>query len=552
MVSISSYTCLRRSKILFTVSLRGIIQCNKIRLPVTCRKLGYSVRGAQSSSTSWTTDCEQLELYQQVKKAVQSENIDEVLEIMRCAKARNVVPHTKTIALAMHSCLLVNRHQDLDKLYAVMQSNYVSIGEGVRAILIRSYTARQMWEHAIAELSIEDNTQLPRHTRSFNPVIIGLAKYGHVSKAFELFERKNNIETSSKKDVGLVLNVELLNALLRACFIAPLGNVDGKDRSFGKYDTWNYKDTNDQTNLSHRLNSFDYSNEEQVELHSLGTKVFDFLNKSGNKLPSEVTAVEEWFKNDPVLSWKWRTCQINQTGFCNKCQANLRIKLAENYFQDLENEMLHVLEDPISIKERLNLSKKSHIEFVSFKEVLRSTKHHFDVIIDGQNVAFERARKAWGTHRFNYRRIKNMVAYFAAKNKTILLVLHKHSLEKDLSLNFLNSLKGLCEVYVTQTNMNDDLLLLYACAINGMENDRTSIVTGDKWRDHRHLLPQELHWKFLKWVRLNQITFKESKNGRLHFYRNFFDPVVQKSFKRWHFPRTDGTWNCAEIQTKCD
>lgn len=175
----------------------------------------------------------------------------------------------------------------------------------------------------------------------------------------------------------------------------------------------------------------------------------------------------------------------------------------------------------------------------------------FDVIIDAQNIGLVGKRKGesfpYSPDIYEKRMIK-VVEHFSKQNQKMFLPLHIKAVENDISGNLLTFLRHHCEIQILKSYINEDLVLLYAAALSGL--DKTCIVTNDKLRDHSVLISQDNHHKLLKWTRLNQITFTLSHKDKLIFHKNLFDPVIQKAELSWHFPMNNGSWQCAQLQKK--
>lgn len=425
----------------------------------------------------------------------------------------------QVLSSVLHSLANNGLHSQLDMLYKAMEECGYPMGQGVNTTLIRSYLARKMWKEATGVLSDMEKNQLMKHTRSYNPVITGLAEQGYALEAFHLFQKKIQMyHLITNKRESIIRDTKMFVAMIHSCCIS------------------------DQKPLLRASTEHDA---EVKEIHSLVLKLFDFFHELGIKIPFDILqACQRWFTFDPNHSWTCRNCDINKDGKCHLCGVQLENSLPNGYFNSLEKEIIHKLsglsDDPICSQDEIDEFKGVH-NFCM-------TNGPFDVIIDGQNLGLEGKKKNKNSTKLFGKRLIQVVSHISKQGKKIFLPLHHKALENDISEKVLQTLRKHCEIWFINSDIDDDLLLLYAAASNGMNNSKTCIVSNDNWRDHSLMLSNDNRVKLLKWARLNHVMFDVIDKSHVRLFKNLFDPVVQRSEYAWHLPVIDGSWKCATLK----
>lgn len=69
-----------------------------------------------------------------------------------------------------------------------------------------------------------------------------------------------------------------------------------------------------------------------------------------------------------------------------------------------------------------------------------------------------------------------------------------------------------CVVFMSSFG-NDDLYFLYVVVMSGLRY--VEVVINDKFRDYRFLFLVEVGWIFLRWIRLNRVSFIKGGKGKL-------------------------------------
>ncbi|XP_031564985.1 mitochondrial ribonuclease P catalytic subunit-like [Actinia tenebrosa] len=427
----------------------------------------------------------------------------------------------QVLSKVLHFLANNGQHSQLDILYQTMKEHGYHMGQGVNTTLIRSYTARKMWREAIGVLNDMEENQLMKHTRSYNPVITSLAEQGHALEAFHLLQKKIKMyHLIANKRESVMRDTKMFVAMIHCC-------------------------VNDKPLQKPLLRTLTNEHDSEVkEVRSLVLRLFDFFHEIGIKIPFDILeACQRWFTRDPKHSWIWRNCDINKDGKCNLCGVQLENTLPNGYFNSLEKEIIHKLSD---LSDDLKCGQHEIDELKDVHNIC-VTKGPFDVIIDGQNLGLEGKEKNENSTKLFGKRLVQVVCHISKQGKKIFLPLHHKALENDISEKMLQVLRKHCEIWFIKSNIDDDLLLLYAAASNGMNNSKTSIVSNDNWRDHSLILSNDNRLKLLKWARLNRIMFDLSGKSHFRFFKNSFDPVVQRSEYAWHFPVINGSWRCATL-----
>ena len=253
-------------------------------------------------------------------------------------------------------------------------------------------------------------------------------------------------------------------------------------------------------------------------------------------------AAHDWFRSDLVNTWRWKVATVNSEGVCSECGKHL-VKGQYNMLVDFHHLGEEVLRQFSTGLESQVLNARDKAEFQKFKN---SVKEHgsFDIIIDGMSIGLS------GTDPkkpifINSKELKNLVCQLNQKGKKVCVVLQKAALpDIDNSAEYISELQELCLVDIT-SNQLDDLHILYAAAYSGMQE--VQVITKDNFKDHHVLFDLDSKWIYLKWTRLNCLSFKINK-GDVYLLENCFDPVVQRTDKTWHFPVEHGQWICVVKQ----
>lgn len=494
--------------------------------------------------------------------ALKYKDVQKTLELFDLAKREGIIPQAKIFSQAIHLLLNQNEHNKLDELYEDMNKYGFKTGEGVRMTLIRSYVCRKMWSHAMDVLDGIEKEQLMRHTRHYNPIIKGLAEHNLVHEAFQLFERKLKMFhcISSGSEI-ITRDTEMLVSMIESCFsndtsqetITKINDQtfdNGNQTLNGNIDNQPFSNRNLNNQLTSTKDDGKLDNmTANVSKHLLVYKLFQFFYKVGMKFtPSILDACKEWSAHDDSYSWSWKVCGVNKAGKCNICGTFLCLDLPNDYFKNLQSELIKILSGGNG---KLELTP-DEVKELSYVGDLCQDKGPFDVIIDAQNLGLEGKRKGVSSPYFTKmyeKRIVEVVKNFARQNKTIFLPLHVKAMN-DISGNTLTFLRNNCEVYIVKTIIDEDLVLLYAAALSGLDDNSTCIVTNDNWRDHSAMLSEDNHWKLLKWARLNHVSFTLTHKNKVKLYKNIFDPVILKTDSSWHFPMDSGHWQCVKLKRK--
>lgn len=410
----------------------------------------------------------------------------------------------------LHLFVQHNEHEAVDKLYEDMKRNVIFIGEGARFSMIKSYSKRELFDQAVDMLQSVVESDIAHHTRHYDYIITSMAKSGQTKKALRVFQEK----LERLKNFGINENLSAPIKDMIELLLNPK-NLQVKERDRGK---GGRVDTNHHQRMSHT--------------------VFCYLQQLGERLPVQLlVAVRSWLNHDPIYRWRWKYSRISEAGTCSSCGNQLVSGILPGDLQQLGKELIKLSNSPqlcISKVDGQNLEKKIQKELEELKSFIQR-RGPFDVVIDGMNVA------AYGSGpgakiSFSTDRLVATAHHFVAQQKKVLVIvnkawsttIYKHG---DIFAYFRNEFR------------NDDLYVLYAAAFSGMQH--VEIVTNDRLRDHCRLLPSNVWWTYLRWTRLNCVSFTVNERGKLQFFRENVDPVVQHSGNSWHFPVEDRSWRCA-------
>ena len=515
-----------------------------------------------------------------LKRLSRNDDIGASIQLFEDAKSEGVVPHARSFASLLHLCHRHGRHEELDFWFHEMQRHYGYIGEGVRSTLINSYTARREWSRALEVLRSLQAENTLRHTRSYIPLICGLAQAGQVALAFELFQEKLAYHReSSKKDKQLISDSGMLAALIKSCYqrrnVAErkvdnagslnnkgCGNDSGENHAKLKACPSEPECETDRCSRGSEHNqahsSFVRDCNSHSDMKSIGTnttvgydgalrdgsisfnralEVFDFYHKTGSKVTADVLgAMKGWFMHDPLNSWMWHKCNITRDGTCSNCNGILSFGIPQDKALQLSKELLCCLEDECQLK-RLD-------KFSVFQKFVETTGP-FDIVVDGMNVGYTADNIPSSKKKFQARHLKDTVVHFTKAGKKILLLVNIKLLQKEEPA--MEALR--CDrVFIRHSHGHNDFDILYAAAYSGM--GQVCVVTNDSLRDHRLLLSGNAKWTYLQWTRENLITVKSAQSGKLQFKRNHFDPTLHRTDAGFHIPVMDGTWRCVQKQAK--
>ena len=431
----------------------------------------------------------------------------------------------------LHMFAQHGEHEAVEMLYQDMKQNVIYIGEGAKTTMIKSYCSRGKFDQAIEMLRSITNDNRVHHMRHYDYVITSLANSGLTNQALQLFEEKLEKQQSSlasKVDKFLSIDKEMIAALLNPYNVRTKENEQLVKRDFGMSQSESSK------------NRLELS--EDAVYGRMSQKVFHHLEQAGERLPVKLLQViHSRFNHDPVYHWKWCTSSVSETGMCSCCGNQLTSGIASSDIHQLESEIIRLSSSPEqngSEGHGKSLDKKMQKELEDLKMFVNELGP-FDVIVDGMNVG------AYGTtssFTFTADRLIETAQHFASQQKKVLLIINNKIFIRRCTKDLRTKLEDVCAVFRNRYK-NDDFYLLYAAAFSGMK--QVEVITNDRLRDHRLLLPSNLWWTFLRWTRLNCVSFRGNSQGKLHFFRQKFDPVVQRCGNSWHFPAKDRTWRCA-------
>ena len=408
----------------------------------------------------------------------------------------------------LHLFVQHNEHEAVDKLYEDIKRNAVFIGEGAKFSMIKSYSNRGLFDQAVGMLHAIVESNIAHHTRHYDYIITSMAKRGQSRKALRVFEEKlERLENFGINENMSAPIKDMIELLLNPKSLPVKENDHGKE---GKVDTNHHK--------------------------KMSNMVFSYLQQTGERLPVKLlVAVRAWLNHDPVYHWKWKYSRISEVGTCSSCGNQLMSGILPGDIQQLERELIKLSNSPQLVISKVageNLDKKIQKELEELKSFIQR-RGPFDVVIDGMNVA---AYGSGANMSFSTDRLVATAHHFAAQQKKVLVIVNK------AWRTSVYKLEDVCAVFRNKFK-NDDLYVLYAAAFSGMQ--QVEVVTNDRLRDHRLLLPSNVWWTYLRWTRLNCVSFTVNERGKLEFFRQKVDPVVQRSGNSWHFPVEDQSWRCA-------
>ena len=438
----------------------------------------------------------------------------------------------------LHMFAKHGEHEAVERLYRDVKQNVSYIGEGAKTTMIKSHCSRGQFDQAIEMLRSITNDNVAHHMRHYDHVITSLANSGLTNQALQLFEEKLEKQQSSlasKVDKFLSIDKEMIAALLNPYNVKTKEN----EQLFkGDISMMNQSESS--------KNRLELSEDAVCTYSRMSQKVFHYLEQAGERLPVKLLQViHSRFNHDPMYHWKWCTSNASETGTCSCCGNQLTSGIAPSDIHQLESEIIRLSSSPEqngSEGHGRSLDKKMQKELEDLKMFVNE-RGPFDVIIDGMNVG------AYGTttsFTFTADRLIETAHHFASQQKKVLLIINYKIFVRRCNRDLRTKLEDVCAVFRNRYK-NDDFYLLYAAAFSGMK--QVEVVTNDRLRDHRLLLPSKLWWTFLRWTRLNCVSFRSNGQGKLHFFREKFDPVVQHCGNSWHFPAKDHTWRCA---TRCE
>lgn len=523
--------------------VRGIGSIWRARVPSTWAQLSRTLISSEATISSKTTENGQsIHIERKMKHHIKTGKIADALQLFE--ESRNGGKSwavDSCFSSLLHMFVQHDQHEAVDKLYEDMKRNASYIGEGAKTTMIKSYCNRGQFKQAIEMLGSINDENVAHHTRHYDWVITSLGRNGLTKQALQLFEEKlQRLDTSnclvckiSKTDRRLYVDKEMIASLLNPDNVkANTGNEQSEGdnnrlspkRSMGKYEL------SGDAALKSNQNDVD-----GYHYDRMSQKVFHYLEHAGERLPANLlNVIHSRFNHDPVYNWTWKFCSVSEIGTCSNCRNQLTSGILPSDIHQLECEIISPKHNFSEIHGK-DLGKNIHkeLEDYHFKKFVKE-RGPFDVIIDGMNVG------SYGsTSRFKFTQdlVEETVHHFASQQKKVLLIIRNEMITEDLH----TKLENVCAVFINNFK-NDDLYFLYAAAFSGMQ--QVEVITNDKLRDHRLLLPTKLWWTFLRWTRLNCVRFKVNDKGKLRFFRQKFDPVVQLSGNSWHFPVEDHTWRC--------
>lgn len=181
------------------------------------------------------------EMNSNLMKAIKCNDVNKTLELFDIAKRETIIPQANVFTDALYLLYLNNQHEELDNLYIDM-CNYGYHSEGgAKMIVIRSYVLRRMFKDALGVLDDIENNITMRHTRSYNPIIKGLAENGLTHQAFKLFHRKLTMSyaISAVGSENVLHDVEMFCAMIKSCYLIDSSQIPiyGNNQPFAKLDT---------------------------------------------------------------------------------------------------------------------------------------------------------------------------------------------------------------------------------------------------------------------------------------------------------------------------
>ena len=522
------------------ITQRGIGSILRARVSSTWVLSKTLLSSERKMSSKTLEDGQSGHLERKVKIHIETGNIADALQLFEESRKESGISWTVEGASSLlHMFMTHGEHKAVDRLYQDMEKNVSYIGEGAKTTMIKSYCHRQQFDKAIEMLHSITNENMIHHTRHFDYVIKSLAQNGLTKKAFKLFDEKCQLQAhcrTSKSDRSLTVDKEMIASLLNPNSVPQrLPKEDEQsERAMGN-------NVDDRAALSYIS-----GDDKMYKLYGVRSlKVFNYLQHAGAKLPGQLLQVIRlWFRHDPYYHWTWKTCKVSDIGMCSNCGNQLTYGISPSDISQLECEIIKLsgnLGQNVSPDHRKKLDKRMCQELDNFKQFVKQ-KGPFDVIVDGLNVGLHGSMANRRSMVFSADRLKQTAHYFVAQKKKVLLIVRHKALVWNNAEDLVTNLETVCSVYTNKFN-NDDLYLLYAAAFSGMQ--QVEMVTNDRLRDHRLLLPINLWWTFLRWTRLNCVSFTSNNNGKLKFSRQKFDPVVQRAGNSWHFPAKDDTWKCA-------
>ena len=532
------------------ITRRGIGLILRARVTNTWLLSKISLLSERRISSNILENDQTSNLERKMKTYIEVGNISDALKLFEENREGPGISWTVEGASSLlHMFMTHGEHKAVDRLYADMQKNVSYIGEGAKTTMIKSYCNQQQFDKAIEMLRSITNGNMIHHTRHFDYVIKSLAKNGQTKKAFQLFDEKCQLQVhcrASKGDRCLTVDTDMIAALLNPNSVQEcLPREDEQSERFGEEvsavssHVSGYEDDDDDADDDDDNDDDDQS--KQYKLYGgMSLKVFQYLQRAGTKLPSQLLQeIRTWFRHDPYYHWMWKTSKVSEIGMCSNCGNQLRCGISPSDISQLECEIIKLSSND-SLLHGKKMDKKMCQELDNFKEFVKE-KGPFDVIIDGLNVGLHGSMANRQNMVFSTDRLKATINYFVGQKKKVLLIIRHKALVRNNAEGLITNMDNTCSVFANKFN-NDDLYLLYAAAFSGMQ--QVQVVTNDRLRDHRLLLPIDLWWTFLRWTRLSCVSFTTNDSGKIKFTRQKFDPVVQRAGNSWHFPAKDDAWRC--------
>ena len=496
------------------IRVRCIASLWSARLASTCLVHKTFLSSEASISNKTPGKGQNVDTEKKMKHHIETGNITDALKLFE--ESRNGGKSWEVdgcYSSLLHMFVKHDQHEAVDKLYEDIKRNASFIGEGAKTTMIKSYCNRGLFDKAVEMLRAINNDNLVHHTRHYDYLITSMAKSGLTKKALQIFvdklETRRNCLLRNTRERNWSVDEDMIALLLNPNNLKVEENEHSKGGDGDKY-----------------------------LYNKVSQTVFSCLQEGGDRLPGKLLKViHSWFKHDPVYHWTWRDCRISAVGTCSSCGNQLISGILPGAIHELQCEIIKHSNSPQQNVYKMqgeNLDEKMHK--VEDLKTFVQKKGPFDVIIDGMNVgSYDSGSKV----TFSTDRLVETVHHFTAQQKKVLLVVDRN---RRWAASISIRLEDVCAVFWNTFKRFDDLYVLYAAALSDMQH--VEVVTNDRLKDYRILLPPNMWWTYLRWTRLNCVSFTV-KDGKLRFFRQKVDPVVQHCGNSWHFPVNNETWRCA-------
>ncbi|XP_057314630.1 uncharacterized protein LOC130655836 isoform X2 [Hydractinia symbiolongicarpus] len=323
-------------------------------------------------------------------------------------------------------------------------------------------------------------------------------------------------------------------------------------------------------------------------IESFVNKIFMMLEEySTNDLkPRTVDTIQEWFKSDPICTWKIESTKIDEsTGVCRNCSRRLKpVEISDSGLLNLKRSLMTLIKASIVRKDaaritdvrplKTNINIKHNIQSRSkyfehydiftmdaksktneetnnlakyvgednFQDLsgplfarLDQLKNYliatgpFDVVIDALNVGYVK-------HGFNPMQVHDIVKHFVAQDMKILILCAGIMKEELLTAQevppankrvqqLMLYLNETCNLFFVGSSVVDDYYILYTLIHH---NFGIQLVSRDLFRDHLYHLDAQCTANFQRFQQSNQHILK---NSRLKF-----NMAMQRNGEDWHVP----------------